>query len=521
MSKFGETKKRIIGLLSEKNMTLSEISSRLNLAPSTVAQHLQELEEDGAIKKSDEQHSKKWVYYELNRSRGVKVSSNRLGKFSIGIAVVLIALLGISYLFAYMPQNAELLNIGPNSTILPGVTAFSVSDAPSLYNVTSLYIRINKIELHSIEGKWYRLNTNTSLDLVQLRNISKVIAAAKIPSGTYNEIVLSIGGANATINGDVVGVFVPSHNLRIVTTFNITNDSANAVNIDFKLEESIHILGNGNVILAPVIGISYGYNKTMITKESILHKAKWKDIGVFGMNENGTMVPNKELGYWIHKKRNKIESASNNTNPPVIIVKSPHILSIQIGNGSLKSNITDIIAHVSLPIIQIESKGSTNATNASVGNIGVSGNGITCKIEKNIIICKSSENMNPKNVSNLLQNLTANTGEENITGNIISPERNQSYELTKISSFYKNVNSSIFSCNAASDCVLVPTTPCQNNLPSQVACINRDYYPEYMFYYNQMKEHRPIMCPMFIAPGQLSCACMNHTCNVVYNPAMP
>ena len=64
MSKPFETKKEILEILSKKNKTLTDISRELDLAPSTVNQHLRELEEVGAIKLAEEQHSRKWKYYE-------------------------------------------------------------------------------------------------------------------------------------------------------------------------------------------------------------------------------------------------------------------------------------------------------------------------------------------------------------------------------------------------------------------------------------------------------------------------
>jgi DNA-binding transcriptional ArsR family regulator len=488
MSKFGETKKKILELLYERNMTLSEISERLNLAPSTVAQHLKELEEAGAIKKSDEQHSRKWIYYEINENKGIAISSSKIGKVSVGIAVFLLAIFGIAYLFASMPQNVGILPIGPNSTISGGATIFSISDAPTFYNITSLNLSISYIEVHSTTtGKWYKINVDKTFNLIELRNISKVIVGANLSHGTYNEIVLNIANANATINGKVENIFIPSKKLRIITTFNITNSSTNAINLDFDLEDSLHITGNGEIIMTPVIGLSY-YHGPLEVRGFILHSAKFSNKEIFGMNENGSMVPNSRIGYWIEKSGARIRTT--NSTYGVVFVRTPNKLII----------------------------GSLSNLNASIKNITVVGNNTTCILRGRFIVCNSSEHINASKIKEIVNNIRA-INISNITNQTATANAsiNINYTLTRIRTIYKSANDSIISCNTSSDCLLVPLTFCQNNLPSQVACINSNYYQEYMYYYQELKEHAPIMCPMFIAPGYTTCSCIHNTCVPVYH----
>ncbi len=479
MSRFGETKKRIIELLNQKSMTLSQISERLNLAPSTVAQHLQELEQSGAIKRSGEQHSKKWVYYELNRDQGVRFYSSNIGKASLVAAILVLALVSISYALSIMPQNVPTLSIGPNGTIGAGATAFAISDDPSYYNITSLDIFVSKIEVHNELGKWYSINVNKGLDLVELKNISQIIAAANLPYGTYNQIVLYVDKANATLNGNLVNVFIPSKKLRIEAFFNITNSSANFVNIDFKLEDSIHITGNGEVILTPVIGFGYSHENSIRLSKFIARGVKLRNEIVLGMNENGAMVPNSMLGYWITVRGNRI--MRTNGSMGAIIVRTPHSILIQNTNISAE-----------------------NASNVSVsiGNINA-----RCKIRGNIIFCYLNHDIMPSNISSIINEL-------NLTNRSII--ENSSYELNRLVEFYKGANDSMLYCNTSSDCSLVPLSLCQNNLPYQQACINNSYYSSYMEYYNYFKEHIKVMCPMFIVLGHTSCSCIEHTCVAVY-----
>jgi len=94
---------------------------------------------------------------------------------------------------------------------------------------------------------------------------------------------------------------------------------------------------------------------------------------------------------------------------------------------------------------------------------------------------------------------------------------NSSYGSVITGNYMPTINSSMTSCNTNSDCMLVPISFCQNNLPSQVACINSNYYQEYMYYYQKLKEHVPIMCPMFIVAGYTTCSCIHNTCVPIYH----
>src|SRR5271157_5477391 len=72
MSRQGSTKEKILKLISEGSDNLSEISKRLDLAPSTVSKHIHDLESSKAIEQKSNPHVKKWKYYKLNKDAGVK-----------------------------------------------------------------------------------------------------------------------------------------------------------------------------------------------------------------------------------------------------------------------------------------------------------------------------------------------------------------------------------------------------------------------------------------------------------------
>jgi Bacterial regulatory protein, arsR family. len=62
MTKYGLTKARIVELVGQGVDNLSDLSRMLDLAPSTVSKHLDELESSGAIRLRQEGYARKWKH---------------------------------------------------------------------------------------------------------------------------------------------------------------------------------------------------------------------------------------------------------------------------------------------------------------------------------------------------------------------------------------------------------------------------------------------------------------------------
>jgi DNA-binding transcriptional ArsR family regulator len=101
MSRTWQTKEKILESLRKKSKTLTDLSEELDLAPSTVSQHLHELLASGRIIESKLSMSKKWKYYEVNMAvveaaeqeqRRWNMRDNRLLWAALAVAVVFGAL---------------------------------------------------------------------------------------------------------------------------------------------------------------------------------------------------------------------------------------------------------------------------------------------------------------------------------------------------------------------------------------------------------------------------------------------
>lgn len=130
MSKLLETKKKILSLLSEKEMTRAELSEELELTPATLSQHLEELQKIGAVKKFDDPHFRKLKYY---RTIVGQPPATEIGSRSIAPLLVVASLLLVSVLYVFSAlrsaqtqpqvlQNAT--TISPQVSI-PSSSAFS------------------------------------------------------------------------------------------------------------------------------------------------------------------------------------------------------------------------------------------------------------------------------------------------------------------------------------------------------------------------------------------------------------
>ena len=106
-----------------------------------------------------------------------------------------------------------------------------------------------------------------------------------------------------------------------------------------------------------------------------------------------------------------------------------------------------------------------------------------------------------------------------LTANIVShgyqqySVSNRFSELNSTERLGYNFTNSSFSCGSSSYCVLVQVAACDNNLPSQFACINTQAYPEYTIQRSNMG--RDAICPMFMVAGTHTCECASGYCTEI------
>jgi DNA-binding transcriptional ArsR family regulator len=437
MSKTGDTKKRIIELLEHHSETLTSISEKLGLAPSTVSQHLQELVDGGEIKPIEDR-PRKWKYYEVNRdykySNGQKWYYQKRVLAPLAI-IILVAVLGFAFYSGRAPGkgnlataslldnsqvNAKQVYLAPNSTAPIGSTIFTVSDSPQLYNITALVVVVSNASIHSEStGKWYKLPLQqTSFDLVELKNISTILSGANLSYGDYNEVVFNISNVTAKVNGTIEKVYLPSGQLKIFGNFNISNSTVNWINFDFDLQHSIHISNDGRIVLLPVINVRHVYDNDLQLNQSYIIVAKGPGrVRAFfesGMDLNGTMNQNystpQNMGIIVNQQvgRNARISEAGSGSLPIVIRTNKGLI---IG-GNLN-------ALINLSILTNSTLNVSGASNTTVAGVG-------CCYTVRIISEPQPEAMPciPRLNSNESSNVTSNensiTGSSNTTVNVSS-----------------------------------------------------------------------------------------------------
>jgi DNA-binding transcriptional ArsR family regulator len=93
----------ILQRLAERRKTPSELSKEISAAPSTIVEHLKELEASGLVRRQDTKH--KWIYYELT-DKGANIFKPRIPfhlMLSLALAIVITGIGAWSYFS--LPQH--------------------------------------------------------------------------------------------------------------------------------------------------------------------------------------------------------------------------------------------------------------------------------------------------------------------------------------------------------------------------------------------------------------------------------
>ncbi len=136
-----------------------------------------------------------------------------------------------------------------------GTLQVSMADAP-LPNVTSLVIVIDRIEAH-VNGDWVEVaSVPQTIDLLDLVFTPMVVATGGLPVGSINQVRLFVSDATVTDDTGVHDVNIPSAlntGIKVNINASVLENTVTAILLDFNVEKSLHLLGNGTYQLQPVI----------------------------------------------------------------------------------------------------------------------------------------------------------------------------------------------------------------------------------------------------------------------------
>jgi DNA-binding transcriptional ArsR family regulator len=127
MTKTLQTKKRILGLLKKRDMTISQLSSELGLSSATISQHMDELARMGSVEKLESEHFKKLKYYHATSNMNTAVA-----KYVLGALIVVVAIAAIYFISDYSAAvQKQASNTLSNASIQSNTVQASVTTQTS------------------------------------------------------------------------------------------------------------------------------------------------------------------------------------------------------------------------------------------------------------------------------------------------------------------------------------------------------------------------------------------------------
>lgn len=176
-----------------------------------------------------------------------------------------------------------------------GRLVLAVTDASAdMGQVSSVMITITGVELHnSIEG-WTRVSINsTTLDLLKLQgeNSNALLADVALSEGTYNQIRLNISEVTVTDVNGVQKATIPSSELKFAGDLKVAHNGTTSVIFDFIVNDSLHMTGKGEYILAPVIDVEVRENSDVeiISNKVEVKSGTLKIKSRIGMDHSGNI----------------------------------------------------------------------------------------------------------------------------------------------------------------------------------------------------------------------------------------
>ena len=252
MTKTWETKKKILRLISKKPQTAMEISRELGLAPSTVSEHIDALEEVGAIRQKENPFVRKWKYYEIRNGFDINRMENGPAINTVPkIAVTFAIVLGLIAILAFGVPGLATAFSGSNQV------AFQLTDPPQVPSGTqALTISYSSIQAHvsgNSNSSWISGTGSGTLNLMSLINSSQVIGTGKIPvNSSVDMIRFSIDSAKITINGTTYNMTVPSSQFTMQITGSGKINGTSSILIDLSpVVVSIYSSNTTTFVLVP------------------------------------------------------------------------------------------------------------------------------------------------------------------------------------------------------------------------------------------------------------------------------
>jgi len=143
-----------------------------------------------------------------------------------------------------------------------GTLTLKITDAPADMNISEALVTISYVEVHIAAGgnnstaEWVTvINESQQFDLIELENVTDILATRDLEVGIYTQIRLHIAEALVTIDDVQYNLEIPSKTVKLVNQFIIEPDETTTLILDFDIQESVHQTGSDKYILQPTIQV--------------------------------------------------------------------------------------------------------------------------------------------------------------------------------------------------------------------------------------------------------------------------
>ncbi|MDP3734449.1 MAG: DUF4382 domain-containing protein [Nanoarchaeota archaeon] len=170
--------------------------------------------------------------------------------------LMILVIVSLALLLGCVPQQVP--EETPEGTgVEEGRVVFTITDAAAnMSAVTSIMVTVDSVQVHSAEKGWVTVSSEQkTYDLLQLKAEAShgLLADVMLEEGTYQQVRLDISNVVVVDAAGEHEAKLPSGELKIVGDLVVTADSTSTASFDFIADESLHVTGQGEYILAPVV----------------------------------------------------------------------------------------------------------------------------------------------------------------------------------------------------------------------------------------------------------------------------
>ena len=183
----------------------------------------------------------------------------------LSIALVSVLLLGCQAQTGTTGGNTNAGNAGGK-----GTAVFTITDAAAnMGSVSEVKVTVDSVKVHSqTEGGVTVSNQAQTYDLLELKaqGSQALLANAQLDAGTYDQLRMDISQVVVVDAEGQHEAKLPSNQLIINGNLEVSEGTTSTATFDFIADESLHVTGNGQFIMAPVIQLETRSNADVSVK---------------------------------------------------------------------------------------------------------------------------------------------------------------------------------------------------------------------------------------------------------------